>query len=156
LSNTVYIGKPSFCGEVVPDQSLGCVDEARFSKAQAILAEIGSEHEMKADAVFQQVVSEDLESLSDLLGILCHINCGGRVEPNGTRKDSVPKQIGMHCIKCGKAWRFPWKRRKLGSEDISMFDTPNAADVSGVRRLTKKRVKQGKNSPRKETMDSFF
>ncbi|MDA4127330.1 MAG: recombinase family protein [Thaumarchaeota archaeon] len=119
LSNPAYVGRPSFMGETVGDESLRYIQDGEFEEVQSILRAMKTRYSGKADEVFKDAVAKDISRVGELLSRVCaHVKeYGTSVVLNGLRTDVVPPQLSVKCLCEGKKhqWRYPLHRVKLPS-----------------------------------------
>jgi len=115
LSNPVYIGRPSFRGVIVEDDSLRYISDNEFKEVQSILNAIKTTYAGKAEQVFEDSLAKNMETVSELLARVCgHVmEFGTPVVFNGARYDVTPPQLAFIC-RCPlkkHSWRYPLHRK---------------------------------------------
>jgi len=111
LSDPVYVGRPTFMGVTVIDESLRYIDDETFNECQKLLG-IEAEEKRglnKLSTIAQLALTYDISLLDFFEQIVdfYHKGCGGRLVRNGPRFEGLIQQQAFRCNLCGSEFRIP-------------------------------------------------
>jgi len=111
LSDPVYVGRPTFMGVTVIDESLRYVDDETFYECQKLLRiEAEEKRELnKLSTIAQLALTYDISLLDFLEQVVdfYHKECGGKLVRNGPRFEGLIQQQAFRCNSCGSEFRIP-------------------------------------------------
>lgn len=157
LSDPVYVGRPSFLGETVIDESLRYIDDATFEKCRSFKHDNSSnmsgsvQQKSSTLARLTQIYDVSLLDFIEEVAELRHRRCGGLLTRNGSRFENSTLQQVYKCNKCNAQLRIPTKQMLEKLSGQNRIQSTNL--IPQTRQSSKQRMEQ---RPKRSVQTSLF